>query len=133
MTAEIRYEISPHLDEEALNALFSAAWENHAPARFQKRLRHSLLYAAAFAEERLVGFVNVAWDGERHAFLLDATVHPDFQRRQIGTTLVRAAIEATKARGVEWLHVDYEAHLEGFYRHCGFRPTLAGLLNLKER
>jgi hypothetical protein len=28
------------------------------------------------------------------------------------------------------LHVDYEPHLDGFYRGCGFRPTAAGLLRL---
>ena len=29
-----------------------------------------------------------------------------------------------------WLHVDFEPHLEGFYRACGFRPTAAGLIDL---
>ena len=32
--------------------------------------------------------------------------------------------------GMTWLHVDYEPHLDGFYRGCGFRPTAAGLLRL---
>jgi hypothetical protein len=27
--------------------------------------------------------------------------------------------------------VDYEPHLDGFYRGCGFRHTLAGLIDLK--
>jgi hypothetical protein len=31
---------------------------------------------------------------------------------------------------MEWLHVDYEPHLDSFYRACGFQPTLAGLLEL---
>jgi hypothetical protein len=29
-----------------------------------------------------------------------------------------------------WLHVDFEPHLEGFYRGCGFTPTPAGLIRL---
>ncbi len=36
----------------------------------------------------------------------------------------------SRARGAEWLHVDYEEHLEAFYQGCGFRPTPAGLLLL---
>ncbi len=132
MSDAIRYEISPPLSDEALNALFAVAWENHAPCDFQARLRHSLLYVGAFSEGRLVGFVNVAWDGGIHAFLLDTTVHPNFQRHRIGTNLVQTAIVAARKRGIEWLHVDYEAHLEGFYQRCGFHSTLAGLLNLKE-
>ena len=35
-----------------------------------------------------------------------------------------------RGSGVEWLHVDYEPHLEGFYRGCGFRHTAAGLLHV---
>jgi hypothetical protein len=32
---------------------------------------------------------------------------------------------------VEWLHVDFEDHLRGFYFDaCGFTPTNAGLIEL---
>lgn len=86
--------------------------------------------SARYEGERLVGFVNLAWDGGVHAFLLDTTVHPYFARRGIGTALVRHAIEAARGRGVEWIHVDYEPHLSGFYAACGFQPTAAGLINL---
>jgi GNAT superfamily N-acetyltransferase len=75
--------------------------------------------------------VNVAWDGGAHAFLLDTTVHPDHQRQGIATALVRRAVDLARERGAHWLHVDYEPHLDGFYRGCGFRPTAAGLIALK--
>ena len=81
---------------------------------------------------RLVGFVNVAWDGGAHAFLLDTSVHRDYQRQGIGTALVREAIALARDGGAEWLHVDYEEGLEPFYRGCGFRPTPAGVLYLRE-
>jgi ribosomal protein S18 acetylase RimI-like enzyme len=55
---------------------------------------------------------------------------PDFRRRGIATELVGMVVEASRARGAEWLHVDYELYLEGFYRGCGFRPTEAGLMRL---
>jgi GNAT superfamily N-acetyltransferase len=55
-------------------------------------------------------------------------VHPDFRRRGIATALVRLVTDA--ARGAEWLHVDYEPHLDEFYRRCGFAPTKAGLMRL---
>ena len=67
-----------------------------------------------------------------HAFLLDTTVHPAWQRRGIGRELVRQATQAARERGMEWLHVDYEPHLDAFYRGCGFTPTLAGLIRLDE-
>lgn len=82
------------------------------------------------AAGRLVGFINVATDGGVHAFLLDTTVHPNFQRQGIGTRLVTIATARARDRGMVWLHVDFEPHLAGFYRGCGFSPTGAGLLRL---
>nr|WP_281173670.1 GNAT family N-acetyltransferase [Deinococcus frigens] len=94
-------------------------------------LEHSLTWITAFDGTELVGFVNVAWDGGVHAFLLDTTVHPGWARRGIGTELVRRAAAAAREHGgLEWLHVDYEPHLSGFYELCGFTPTPAGLLRL---
>ncbi|MGC4791979.1 GNAT family N-acetyltransferase [Micromonospora sp. DT178] len=96
--------------------------------------RHALTWVGAFDAGRLVGFVQVCWDGGAHAFLLDTAVDPEWQHRGIGTDLVRAAVDDAAAAGCEWLHVDFEAHLETFYlERCGFRTTAAGLLHLAGR
>jgi len=79
----------------------------------------------------LVGFVNVAWDGGDHAFLLDTKVAGDHQRQGIATALVGHAARHATGAGCEWLHVDFEEHLAAFYFDvCGFRPTPAGLIHL---
>jgi ribosomal protein S18 acetylase RimI-like enzyme len=123
--------VSPLVSNDALNELFATAWANHISSDFEPILSHSLLYVCAYDNGRLVGFVNVAWDGGIHGFILDTTVHADYQRRGIGRKLVEAAIESSRAKGIEWLHVDYELRLDEFYKACGFRHTAAGLLNLK--
>jgi GNAT superfamily N-acetyltransferase len=120
---------TPLIDTE-LNALFAAAWQGHADKRFGPMLDKSLTWVTAWRGERLVGFVNVATDGGAHAFVLDTMVHPDAQRQGVGRRLVMVAVEQARAAGAVWLHVDYEPHLDGFYRGCGFRPTAAGLLRL---
>lgn len=125
------FRISPPMTNDALNALFVTAWENHTSSDFTPILSRSLLYVCAYDENRLIGFVNLAWDGGIHAFLLDTTVHSDYQRQGIGVRLVQTAVEAARQRGIEWVHVDYEPHLKAFYTRCGFQPTEAGLLNLK--
>jgi GNAT superfamily N-acetyltransferase len=66
-------------------------------------------------DDTRVGFVNVAWDCGDHAFLLVTKTRGSHQRRGIGTTVVRRAAEQAKAAGCEWLHVDFEADLDGFY------------------
>ena len=78
----------------------------------------------------MVGFVNVAWDGGIHAFIIDTTVHPSVRRNGIGRELVRRAAEAARTEGIVWLHVDFEPHLRAFYSACGFTPTEAGLMRL---
>ena len=122
---------NPPIDDDAINALFAAAWPGHERREFGPVLARSLAYVCAHEGERLIGFVNVAWDGGKHAFVLDPTVHPEFRRRGIGSRLVREAAATARERGVEWLHVDFEPQLLRFYRQCGFRPTEAGLMRLR--
>jgi GNAT superfamily N-acetyltransferase len=93
--------------------------------------RHALTWVGAFDDGRLTGFVQVCWDGGPHAFLLDTAVDPDRQHRGLGAALVKAAAQEARAAGCEWLHVDFEPHLNHFYLdRCGFRPTTAGLISL---
>ncbi len=79
----------------------------------------------------LAGFVNVAWDGALHAFILDTLVARRLRRRGVGTRLIALAAEEARAAGCEWLHVDFADHLRAFYvGGCGFRATNAGRIAL---
>jgi GNAT superfamily N-acetyltransferase len=94
--------------------------------------RHSLGWVCAREDGQLAGFVNVAWDGGVHAFLLDTLVTARVRRRGVGTKLVAVASGGARAAGCEWLHVDFDDHLRSFYfGSCGFSPTNAGLIALK--
>ena len=132
MSDDVRIIERPQVTDAALNELFGASWPSHTPRAFARVLECSLTYFGAYQDSTLVGFVNVVWDGGDHAFLLDPTVLPACRRRGIGLALVSAAIDASAARGVEWLHVDYEARLAPFYRKAGFRPTPAGLMRFSK-
>lgn len=93
--------------------------------------RHSLGWVTARADGALVGFVNVAWDGGDHAFLLDTKTRGNRQRQGIGSMVVTAAAARAKEAGCEWLHVDFLPELRSFYLDaCGFRTTDAGLIHL---
>lgn len=126
----IGYQINPAVSSEALNELFATAWDGYVTKDFTAQLEHSLFYICAFSGSRLVGFVKVISDAGVHAFLLDTTVHKEFQHQGIGRELVTRAITESRARGCDWLHVDFEEHLESFYLSAGFKPTLAGLVKL---
>jgi GNAT superfamily N-acetyltransferase len=94
--------------------------------------RHSLGWVCARDEGVLVGFVNVAWDGASHAFVLDTVVATAARRQRVGAGLVALAVEEARKAGCDWLHVDFEPYLKPFYRDaCGFTPTDAGLIALR--
>jgi predicted N-acetyltransferase YhbS len=55
------------------------------------------------------------------------------RHRGIGKQLVAEAVNAARAAGCEWLHVDFDDDLRDFYfGACGFRPTNAGLIALQQ-
>jgi len=134
MQEDVDLHVRFTVNDEALTDLHRLAFGSSATAMqpwAQRLERHSLTWVDAFAGGALVGFVHVAWDGGSHAFVLDAIVHPHHQRRGIGRELVLAAATEARRAGCQWLHVDYEPHLQPFYRDsCGFRTTDAGLLDL---
>jgi GNAT superfamily N-acetyltransferase len=93
--------------------------------------RHSLGWVCARDHGALVGWVNVAWDGAGHAFVLDTIVTGTHRRQGIAAGLVHAAVAGARDAGCEWLHVDFEEHLTGLYvESCGFTPTPAGVIRL---
>lgn len=131
MIADLRIRFA--VDDEMLSRLHTDAFGgDHVLSPWKARLeRHSRSWVGAFIDDRLVGFVHAVWDGGRHAFLLDTMVAPDLQHQRIGTGLVAALIGDLRELGIEWLHVDYEPHLDSFYRDtCEFGTADAGLLRL---
>ena len=133
----VGYRVRGPVDDVALSALHDRAFGEPGPVLpWNARLHHhSLTWVEAYAldrpgEARLVGFVNIGWDGGSHAFLLDTCVHPTRRGAGVGSALVRRATGAARQSGCTWLHVDFEPPLARFYARCGFSPTAAGLLRL---
>jgi GNAT superfamily N-acetyltransferase len=133
----ITYGWRDAFDNGELNALhdeafdgqpFDEAWDWNRVLR-----RQSLGWVVAREEGRLVGFVNVVWDGMVHAWLQDVMVAAVARHRGIATQLVATAVGRASAAGCEWLHVDFDESLRPFYIDaCGFAPATAGLLALSE-
>lgn len=132
MVDQVEYRWRGPVTDAELVALVKAHGGRPAPGWWDQIRPHSLGWVTARPTDGvLAGFVNVAWDGGEHAFLLDTKVSKEYQRRGLATELVRRAARHASASGCEWLHVDFEEHLAPFYLGaCGFRPTAAGLIHL---
>jgi GNAT superfamily N-acetyltransferase len=131
---DIDYEWRAPFANAAVNALHAEGFD-HAVLDLDWRRQveqHSLGWVCASGAGRLVGFVNVAWDGGVHAFVIDTLVARARRRHGIGRGLLEIATRESRSAGCEWLHVDFEEELRGFYLDgCGFRPTAAGVLALR--
>ena len=132
MAVEIAWRGEVGSDE--LEGLHAAGFERaESPYDWRVQLeRHSLGWVTARTDGgELIGFVNVAWDGGVHAFLLDTLVADAWRRQGLATRIVRAAEAGAREAGCEWLHVDFEPHLAAFYvEACGFTSTPAGVIAL---
>jgi hypothetical protein len=76
----LRLSVRADIDDQALSRLHALAFNMayRATAWRNQLQQHSLTWITAHEEDnRLVGFLNVAWDGGTHAFLLDTVVDPD--------------------------------------------------------
>jgi GNAT superfamily N-acetyltransferase len=134
---DVRLAARADTDDGALSRLHARAFGGRfeLQAWGERLATHSLTWVSAHdGDDRIVGFVNVAWDGGAHAFVLDVVVDHDHRRRGVGAALVRHAAREAAAAGCQWLHVDFEERLRGFYLDaCGFAPTAAGVLRLGDR
>jgi GNAT superfamily N-acetyltransferase len=119
----------PVLDAE-VSRLHALAFGEPAVERHWTRqlVGHSLGWVCAHESGELVGFVNLAWDGDLHAFLLDTAVRPDRQRLGIGSTLVKAALTLAQEAGCRYVHVDASADVISFYLSAGMQPAAAAAL-----
>jgi GNAT superfamily N-acetyltransferase len=128
----ISFDWRGSFDNSELNALHAEGFDHEVDTYdwWRQLNRHSLGWVCA-RDDSLVGFVNVAWDGGSHAFILDTLVAAGARRRGIGAELVRVAAGRARDAGCEWLHVDFEDRLRDFYLEaCGFTETNAGLIRL---
>lgn len=129
---EIVYSWRGPITDEEMVDLVESYGAPAAPGWWDQVRGHSLGWIAARdGDGVLVAFVNVAWDGGDHAFLMDTKTRADWQGKGVGTEVVRRAAAHAKAAGCEWLHVDFRPDLARFYFDaCGFRSTDAGLIHL---
>lgn len=77
--------------------------------------------------ERLVGMCRAMWDGGIMAEVRNVVVHPDYQRRGLGSELVRLLLEQLERLEVRHITLVTRAGNEGFYERFGFavRPVTA--------
>lgn len=132
----VSYEWRGSFENAEVNGLHAEAFESRVYSDDQWNwnvllAEHSLGWILARDDRRLVGFVNVVWDGFTHAWIQDTMVANADRGRGIGTQMIEIVRSECQRAGCEWLHVDFDEELgKFFFQSCGFTPTSAGLIQL---
>lgn len=116
-------EYQTYREEEILPLYASVGWTAYtdAPDALRRGFAESLLTLAAYEGKTLAGLVRAVGDGATVVLVQDLLVFPQYQRRGIGTALMRAVMERfADVRQLQLMTDDTEKTL-AFYRSLGLR------------
>lgn len=114
-----------HYDETEILPLYRAVgWSNYYehPRMLENAFHGSLCTLGAYLDDELVGIIRAVGDGASILFIQDILVHPDHQRRGIGTALMHAMLERYAHVYQIELATDHTEKTIAFYKSLGFCP-----------
>ena len=126
---ELRYEYSPRLTAEQVAQLrLSVGWDGRIE-KYKRKIGNSYLWVTCFDNDVLIGYADVVSDGVDDAYIRDVIVHPDYQHRGIGSTLLSMIATRIRTDGIKMVHVIFEPSLEAFYKKAHFRIMSSGVID----
>lgn len=110
--------------DEILELYDSVGWTAYTsdPAMLEAGLLHSLQILMAYEGSDLVGLIRVVGDGQTIVYIQDILVKPEYQRRGIGTALMRRILQQFSHVRQIFLTTDDTQKTKAFYRSLGFAP-----------
>ena len=108
--------------EDVLHLYQAVGWTNYTDQSemLEQALSHSLAMYLAFDGEKIVGLIRLIGDGFSSVLVQDLIVLPIYQRKGIGSALMKEALEDYKDVYQVQLVTDQTERTLGFYRSMGF-------------
>lgn len=119
---EIR-EYRTYNEAEIMRLYASVGWTAYTdhPKVLRKGFENSMLTLAAYESEQLLGLIRAVGDGFTIVFVQDILVFPKYQRKGIGSALLKAILDRySHVRQIE-LATDNTPKTIAFYQSMGFR------------
>ena len=99
----------------------------HDDEALKRAFDKSLYCLGAYDENKLIGFVRSVGDGEHIVLVQDLIVEADYQRRKIGTTLLKHVWDRYINVRMFQVNTDIEDERDNqFYRSFGMKPISEG-------
>lgn len=117
---EIR-EYTGYRAEEILALYESVGWSNYCenPEMLKSAYAHSMRILGAYDGERLVGILRAVGDGHSAILIQDLLILPEYQRRGIGTELMKTFLSMYPDAYQIMLLTDNTEKTLAFYRSLG--------------
>ena len=106
----------------------SVGWDNNTGS-FLILSKKLYTYFCARKDGKLIGFIDILSDGIADAYLQDLMVHPNYQRKGIGTELVKRAIKFLQKNNIKCIQVTFNLDYENFFKKFGFFIYKAGVID----
>lgn len=115
-------EYSVYNEEEILNLYDSVGWTNYTsnPSMLTNAYKHSLKILGAYDADKLVGIIRAVGDGYSIVYIQDIIVLPEYQRKGIGTLLIKEILSEYKDVYQKALMTDNTEESVQFYKSVGF-------------
>lgn len=108
--------------DEIVNFYRSVGWTNYLerPDILKKAYENSLCVLGAYDDDKLVGIIRAVGDAKTIVFVQDIIVLPKYQRKGIGTKLLKTLMDKYKDVYQMELLTDNTEKTKAFYRSVGF-------------
>ena len=111
--------------EEITNLYQSVGWTNYLEriGILEDAYANSLCVLGAYDSDQLVGIIRAVGDGQTIVFVQDIIVLPEYQRKGIGTKLLKAVMDKYSDVYQMELLTDNTEKTKAFYRSVGFSAS----------
>jgi ribosomal protein S18 acetylase RimI-like enzyme len=130
----ISFELNPTLalvNWKRISELFVLVdWEKRAPKEIEKSFRTSSVTCFVKDENEIIGFGRTVDDGKYYALLVDIVIHPDYQSKGIGKSIVNEL--RNRLEGYEFITLTAAPNKEGFYQKIGWKKQKSAFIFPKD-
>nr|WP_320189989.1 GNAT family N-acetyltransferase [uncultured Desulfobacter sp.] len=115
-----------NIDWDELSMLYTIAPLGIKPVDYLKKvLKNSMFKCFVYHKTKLIGAGRAVADGMDCAYLCDIVVHPEFQGKGIGKSIVHKLL--ARSEGHKKIILYANPGKEAFYEKLGFKPMMTAM------